>query len=963
MTTRGCTASGKAAAERNHDQEALGGTPRQHRTGPAGPVLAERESELGYLAELLAGDSGGRARAALVGGPPGSGKTALLRAFSEQAIDAGAVVLTAVCSAEEPAVPLGVVGQLFRGAQQTRSRADPGQADRLAELRAFPRRFPEAGPPQMSVLDRIGAVLEELAFVDPVVVEIDDVHYADDASLACLRYLLRRLWRARVLVVLTESEYERQVSPSLSVELLRLPEFRRLKLAPLSPAGVERVLARDLGPERARAARAAYSAVTGGNPLLVRALLDDHTRAAPDAAEPVAGQSYAHAVLAVLHSGPEDVRAVARSLAVLGTGSTPETVRQVLGADGETVEKALARLVASGLVDPRLAGPFRHEQARAAVLADLSPTARVRWHGSVAALLHESGAPASEIAPHLLAGGHLAGARAAEILRIAAGQALDDDQPERAVACLRRAEGVADGEDERLAVTALLLRAEWRLDPARAAPHADPLLAAVRAGRLPWRDAAFLVKALLWHGRSAEAAEVLKVVARGSRQNTDAELAVLWDWVATCHPEVLDRAHRRPKPAAMRTRSRLSLRAQSAALLSTVLTTGGDAETAGHAEQVLRSVEVDHRLLESSEAALLTLVYAHRPDRAAWWCDHLLGQSAAQHSPTWLATLSAIRAQAAVRQGDLPAAKKHGRAALTALKPDSWGVALGAPVAALVFAATGMGRYAEAATLLSRPMPEAALRTRYGLHYLHARGQHHFATGRFRAAAKDFLACGELMARWGVDVPALVPWRSAAAEVLLWLGKPDQARQLADEQLQWAGGPQSRGRGLALRVLAKMAEPGARPALLQRAVTDLRSSGDQLELAHALADLASAHQELGDGEPARAFATQARRLAEECRAEPLRASVVETFGSDGEALRRIDTPIRGAVASLSPAEFRVAALAAHGYTNRKIAGKLRITASTVEQHLTRVYRKLQVTKRADLPVSLLNLTHDADLAL
>jgi DNA-binding CsgD family transcriptional regulator len=55
---------------------------------------------------------------------------------------------------------------------------------------------------------------------------------------------------------------------------------------------------------------------------------------------------------------------------------------------------------------------------------------------------------------------------------------------------------------------------------------------------------------------------------------------------------------------------------------------------------------------------------------------------------------------------------------------------------------------------------------------------------------------------------------------------------------------------------------------------------------------------------------------------------------------------------LTDAERRVAALAAVGYANREIAGKLFVTLSTVEQHLTRIYRKLKVTSRADLPSSL-----------
>jgi DNA-binding CsgD family transcriptional regulator len=55
---------------------------------------------------------------------------------------------------------------------------------------------------------------------------------------------------------------------------------------------------------------------------------------------------------------------------------------------------------------------------------------------------------------------------------------------------------------------------------------------------------------------------------------------------------------------------------------------------------------------------------------------------------------------------------------------------------------------------------------------------------------------------------------------------------------------------------------------------------------------------------------------------------------------------------LSEAERRVAVLAAEGHTNREIARKLYITISTVEQHLTRIYRKLNVNRRADLPIGL-----------
>jgi RNA polymerase sigma factor (sigma-70 family) len=63
----------------------------------------------------------------------------------------------------------------------------------------------------------------------------------------------------------------------------------------------------------------------------------------------------------------------------------------------------------------------------------------------------------------------------------------------------------------------------------------------------------------------------------------------------------------------------------------------------------------------------------------------------------------------------------------------------------------------------------------------------------------------------------------------------------------------------------------------------------------------------------------------------------------------VEGPAVDALTGLSEAERRVAALAADGFTNRQIARRLHVTASTVEQHLTRVYRKLEIRRRTDLP--------------
>ncbi|MEU8279770.1 helix-turn-helix transcriptional regulator, partial [Microbispora bryophytorum] len=140
------------------------------------------------------------------------------------------------------------------------------------------------------------------------------------------------------------------------------------------------------------------------------------------------------------------------------------------------------------------------------------------------------------------------------------------------------------------------------------------------------------------------------------------------------------------------------------------------------------------------------------------------------------------------------------------------------------------------------------------------------------------------------------------------------------------------------------------PTLLREAAEMLRACGDRLELAHTLADLSQAQRSSGDFHRARMTVRRAWDLAGDCQADALRRRLLPDV--DDTVLESADDTDTEALNSLSDAERRVAALAAQGSTNRQIANKLFVTVSTVEQHLTKVYRKLNVTRRADLLVKL-----------
>jgi DNA-binding CsgD family transcriptional regulator len=268
-------------------------------------------------------------------------------------------------------------------------------------------------------------------------------------------------------------------------------------------------------------------------------------------------------------------------------------------------------------------------------------------------------------------------------------------------------------------------------------------------------------------------------------------------------------------------------------------------------------------------------------------------------------------------------------------------------------------------------------RTPISLFYLQARGLYRLATGRSHAALGDFEMCGKLMVRWGIDLPGLIPWRAEAVRACLAVGNVELARALASDQLSKLEPHQLQPRGRSLRVLAAATPDAAsRHRLLREAVEVLQASYDRLELARAIADLSRVAHELGDSSEARSLAQRADRLFQWCGVAPdaladaavsepprprrpargsARVSHRERTRSGVRLAKRAshapggqDLPPR--IAELSEAEQRVASLAAQGHTNRQISDMLYITISTVEQHLTRIYRKLNVTRRVDLPV-------------
>jgi DNA-binding CsgD family transcriptional regulator len=901
--------------------------------------LIERETELATLARLFRESLDGHGRLVVVGGGVASGKTALLRAFADQATTMGAIFLDATAKPAEHDVPLGVVGQIFHrfepshgtleGVRRLLHKAVGSATFDEAELR------PEVTSRVLpSVLQQLCGILLRKAAQTPLVIGIDDVQHADTASLQFVMYLAHRLKSARILLLLNENVGPCHAHPLFHADLLSQPDCRYIRLNPLSRSGQAELLASRFGAQAGHRLAPWCDAMTGGNPLLVQALIEDNR--SHDGAELTVDTVFPQAMVACFRRGGPVMADVARVLAILGEPAGPTLVARLLDLNTEHVAHTVKAMNLAGLLD---SGRFRHPAARTAVLDGMAPEERTELHDRAARLLHENGAAAAVVSAHLVAAG-TGEPWTVPVLEDAAGQALAGDEPHIALSCLRLAHRACTDERRRTKIASALADTEWRIDPALADHLMPALVTAARDGRLDREDSITLLGRLMWRGQVTEAIDILRALscptaARPYGPARDLEAARLL--MSCVYPGAMDRAgvdwtaeEDRRKVAAAANRQ-----LRSTAVLSAVLTGQPDYDVSGTAEQVLQGSRLGETPPGAVLAALAALVYDDQPEKAAHWCDPLLEEAASQRIPIVHAALGAAHALIRLRQGDLVAAEDHARAALSRISPAGWGVAIGMPISVMVLATTAMGRHEDAATYLGVTVPDAMFQTPSGLHYLRARGHHCLATGRPSAAVADFRTCGDLMREWGFDIPGLLTWRTDVALALIDLGETREARRLAEEQLAMLRPGPSRTRGVSLRVQALATDLCHRRPLLDQAVEVLERSSDQHELMLALHDLGEVQRATGEHDQAAASIRSARLAG---RYEPLPP---ETPSAEEEAALL--------AADLTEAERKVTVLAAQGHTNRQIADTFLITISTVEQHLTRVYRKLRVNRRTDLP--------------
>ncbi|MGA6227054.1 AAA family ATPase [Streptomyces umbrinus] len=374
-------------------------------------VFVGREEELAALARARERAASGRPQRALVEGPPGSGKTALVRHFLEDVPR----VLYAEGEDGATAFPYGVLEQLIGPG----SWADP-RAGGIALLEAL-QKTPELQQPHGTCGDGTcgDGTCADRTCADVVALVVDDAQWADTASLQALGFAARRLrvlGDPRVMVVVVVRDIADPRVPEGQRRLFGGGAAVRLRLGGLAPAEL-RTLGGALGPGplTARAAARLYEH-TGGNPSYVRELLEREGPGLVEALEhtdstPPAPRSCAFSVRARLLPCTADTEALLAAASVLGR-CCPLGEAALLAGLADPLP-ALEQAVRAGLLTERPNDSvvrFPDPVVHAAVYHALGPARRRALHRGAAALaadeetaLHHRARAAAGPAPRLSA--------------------------------------------------------------------------------------------------------------------------------------------------------------------------------------------------------------------------------------------------------------------------------------------------------------------------------------------------------------------------------------------------------------------------------------------------------------------------------------------------------------------------------------------------------------------------------
>ena len=964
------------------------------------PVLIGRSRELSLLVEWLAEASTGGPRLVVIGGEAGIGKTRLVTEFARLAAEQGArVLLGAAADYGAGGLPFGAIAEAFRPVgfaevvktgQLTEGAAESGEpVDRASDLH-----------PQLRLFESLLAQVERLAADRPLLLALDDMHWADSSTREFLAFLGRNLGSTRLLVLATYRSDDVGRDHPLRrylTELGRGERVERLTIERLGRAEVREQLRAISGDDPDERLVDRLFARAQGNPFFSEELLASAGADEPDAVPATLREM----LLARVEKLASETRAVLAALAVAGVGDEL-LLAEVTDMPEAAVTAALRDAIDSQVVEPSAGGEgygFRHALVREAVYADLLGSQRARLHLRIAqALTGDDAAPTAQllarVAFHWQRAGRpreafVASWRAAEAAERAHAYAEAAQQYESVLT-------LWDAVDDPSQLVRLELSAP-RAEPARVGrgmvARADPAV----------HEAADQSEVVTRAGR---AAYIAGDVRRGMRHLQDALAgidATEVDRLATVYlslvPACADAGDGAAARAAIDGAVALIDRCSPALRIELLIGLVGplivyDIDEAVRLGQLATAAadatgDADTRMRAYS-AAGRAIAIRGQVDAGLALLD--AARAIAGAGSSWLADIEKDRATVLQIAARFEEALAGFEASQAAARP--FGVQLtirhnDAEVGQILYR---LGRWTEAEPALERALRPPAAEWGRPL-----RGQLLVGQGRFDEAHRELGRARATVASSGSSA-SIGPYHAALAEMSIWEGRPEEARQVVTSglrsigfDLRWLGDLTLLG----LRAAADAGEHGrrwaeqlnddltaassaplaegsvfereTRAALLSAEAELGRARGAPDDAAWAAA--AAAWHELHEPYP-EAYALYRRAEAllygqdgRAAAADPLRDAwqLVSAMGAAPllalveDLARRARLPVgQGAPAAagidayaLTAREREVLALLARGYPDRRIAEALFISAKTASVHVSNVKAKLGVEHRAE----------------
>ncbi|HEU4904829.1 MAG TPA: AAA family ATPase [Solirubrobacterales bacterium] len=929
--------------------------------------LLERETELVQLEGILDIAERGRGGVALVEGAAGLGKSSLLAHARRAAIARGFLDLHATGDELERSFSFGVVHQLFAEPVRREAERDDDLVSGAAEL-AMPlldgaTPLPSDRVPAFRLLHGLHWLTAGLAERSPLLLCVDDAHWADASSLRFLLYLARRVESlpVAILVAIRSGEPLEPAAEEALTRLSGLPGAASVSPGSLGEGSVTRLVNEQL-PGADPGLGAVFREATGGNPFLLLELLA--AARADGAIEPgevgrLHSESIRSSIVVRLRGIGPDAARLASAVAVLGPAGSAHLVRKLSQLDADSAAAAADALVAAQILAPGEPHSFAHPIVREVVYADLPEASRRREHALAASLLRDEGGSATEIASHVLRGERIEEKWVAGVLREAAEDALQRDDGATAARIMRRALEESDDRDDP-DLLLVLARAELVAREPTATGRLETARAAAREPVQQARAAAALAHARMLLGDSPRTFEAirdaLERIPPGTGGEAEAELFV-WALftgrlVSTLVDETtamlsvprLSSAGNNP-PAAEVARRGLSA-------FDSVFRGDLDAATADFEWALANAGEQLGHLPITARSMLGACAWRlGRYDTAQAILDPALAESTRRGDLFEIGSCLEGRIGLAWARGDVNACLADVET-MTGLDDEGWETATSAmyPLAAEMLLEREEPKAAQAmmATVerIERRLPGSLgwFWVPYGRAFLAMRH------GEWNTALEQALTAGKRLLELQIPSPDYFPWRSIAARAAGRLEDHDRARSLAEEELDLAraaGSPKATGIALATLGSLRGGEEGV--ALLSEAVELLDDTEAELAPTRARLELGMALRRARRPRDARKPLEEALDSARRLGSVHVTERALGELHAAGGRPRRLAL---SGVESLTPGQLRVARMAAEGMSNREIAEALFVTRRTVETHLTQAYGKLEIGSREELPEAL-----------